>query len=407
MPAGQHRTLLTSDLLTRFAGRSAEFGRADTCFIEDFEELRAIGYLKLAVPERFGGPGRGLADVVCEQRRLAYRSPATALAVNTHLYWTGAAAEAHRSGDTSLGWLLREAAAGAVFAAGQREPGQDLPLARSGVRAEPGPGGVYRFYGRRVLTSLSPVWTWLGLHALDDSDPQEPKMVCAFIGRGSSGYRILERPGAHAARSVQSNETVLEGARARPMHIARVLPAAPTADMFISAVLGWALVLSGAVYRGVAQRAFDLTIESARDLTPGAGGERPVPDEADIEWSIPEALLELAAVSCELDGVIAEWLYGPSTAADRKKLIVKLFTARRGAIEGAKRVADLALRADGPAIAANSERETPRGELERLRRALYTGVSAHQECRWPREAVAASLRTAADDDARGKPGNAL
>ncbi|MGH7492557.1 MAG: hypothetical protein ACREOO_09190 [bacterium] len=42
----------------------------------------------LAVPTEFGGLGMSLAEVCREQRRLAYFAPATALAINMHLYWT-------------------------------------------------------------------------------------------------------------------------------------------------------------------------------------------------------------------------------------------------------------------------------------------------------------------------------
>ena len=79
-------------------------------------------------PEALGGHGMSLAQVCREQCRLAYHAPATALAVNMHLYWTGLVADLWRAGDTSLEWLLREAAAGAVFAAGHAESGNDLPL---------------------------------------------------------------------------------------------------------------------------------------------------------------------------------------------------------------------------------------------------------------------------------------
>jgi alkylation response protein AidB-like acyl-CoA dehydrogenase len=47
----------------------------------------------MAVPKEFGGPGMSLAEVCREQRRLAYRAPATALVTNMHLYWTGVAAD--------------------------------------------------------------------------------------------------------------------------------------------------------------------------------------------------------------------------------------------------------------------------------------------------------------------------
>src|SRR5919199_526505 len=109
---------LDQALIDRCGERAAGYDRDNRFFWEDFQELREAGYLKIAIPTAFGGFGLSLAEVVREQRRLARRAPATALAVNMHLYWTGVAADLQRRGDRSLEWLLREAAAGEVFAAG-------------------------------------------------------------------------------------------------------------------------------------------------------------------------------------------------------------------------------------------------------------------------------------------------
>ena len=42
-------------------------------------------------------------------------------------YWMGVAADLWRAGDTSCEWMLREGAAGEVYAAGHAESGNDLP----------------------------------------------------------------------------------------------------------------------------------------------------------------------------------------------------------------------------------------------------------------------------------------
>ena len=136
----------------------------------------------MPLPSEFGGAGMTLAEVCREQRRLAYYAPATALAVNMHLYWIGVAADLWRSGDTSLEWLLREAAAGEIFAAGHAESGNDLPVLLSTTKAERVDGG-YRFTGRKHFGSLTPVWTRFGLHGMDTSDPRQPKIVHAFMPR--------------------------------------------------------------------------------------------------------------------------------------------------------------------------------------------------------------------------------
>jgi len=122
-------SVLTEDLLERCAERAAAYDRENRFFTEDFEELRQAGYLLSAVPQQFGGRGLSLADVCHEQRRLAYRSAPTALATNMHLYWTGVAADLYRAGDTSLQWLLEEAAAGEIFAAGHGADEEHGPLA--------------------------------------------------------------------------------------------------------------------------------------------------------------------------------------------------------------------------------------------------------------------------------------
>jgi alkylation response protein AidB-like acyl-CoA dehydrogenase len=117
------RSPLTPALLERCRKRAAGYDRDNKFFSKDFEELRDAGYLRLPLPAEFGGPGLGLADVVREQRRLAYYAPATALGINMHLYWIGVAADLWRAGDRSMEWLLNEAARGAVFAAGHAESG--------------------------------------------------------------------------------------------------------------------------------------------------------------------------------------------------------------------------------------------------------------------------------------------
>ena len=122
------RHVLSEDILARCLERAPVYDRENRFFTEDFEELRQAGYLIMAVPKELGGLGMSLAEVCREQRRLAYHAPATALAINMHLYWTGVAADLWRAGDKSLEWLLKAAVAGKVFAAGHAETGNDIPL---------------------------------------------------------------------------------------------------------------------------------------------------------------------------------------------------------------------------------------------------------------------------------------
>ena len=75
------------------------------------------------------------------QQRLAYHAPATAIAINMHLYWTGVAADLLRFGDHRMAWILQAAADGHVFAAGHGEAGNDAGLFASTAVAERVDGG--------------------------------------------------------------------------------------------------------------------------------------------------------------------------------------------------------------------------------------------------------------------------
>lgn len=256
--------ILTDDMLARFASRSPRNDRENTFFMEDFEELRAAGYLTLAVPIELGGRGLSLADVVRQQRRLGYHAPATALAINMHVYWTGVAADLWRAGDQSLQWLLEGAVRGDVFAAGHAESGNDIPVLLSTTRAERVEGG-YRFTGRKGFGSLTPVWTQLGIHGIDTSDTAHPRIVHAFMPRDTEGYRIEETWDVLGMRATRSDDTILDGVFIPDRYIARVVPAgAAGIDHFVLALFAWALLGFGNIYYGLARRAYETTLQSVK-----------------------------------------------------------------------------------------------------------------------------------------------
>ena len=105
-------------ILTRvFAERAPGYDASNRFFTEDFEDLRKARYLVAAVPKELGGLGYDMQQMCLEQRHLAYYAPATALAINMHVYWVGLIADLWRSGDKSLQWVLEDAMGGEVFAA--------------------------------------------------------------------------------------------------------------------------------------------------------------------------------------------------------------------------------------------------------------------------------------------------
>jgi alkylation response protein AidB-like acyl-CoA dehydrogenase len=94
----------------------------------------------------------------------------------------------------------------------------------STTHAERAEGG-YRFFGHKIFGSLTPVWTRLGLHAMDTSDPANPRIVHAFLPRDAEGYRIVPTWDVLGMRATRSDDTVLEGAFVPDKYIPRIVPA--------------------------------------------------------------------------------------------------------------------------------------------------------------------------------------
>ena len=92
-------SILSEALLATCRQRAAGYDRDNRFCQEDFDDLKAAGYLKLSLPKEFGGAGYTLNQYTREARRLASYAPATALCTNMHHYWVGTAADSWRAGD--------------------------------------------------------------------------------------------------------------------------------------------------------------------------------------------------------------------------------------------------------------------------------------------------------------------
>lgn len=330
---------LTPEMLTRFESRAAIYDRENRFFDQDFADLRAAKYLVLPLPAEFGGQGLNLAEVCQEQRRLAYYAPATALALNMHLYWVGVAADLWQRGDTSLEWMLRDAAAGEIFAAGHAEAGNDVPVLFSTSKAERVEGG-YRFTGRKQFGSLTPVWTRFGLHGMDSSDPGQPKIVHAFMPRDSAGYMIKETWDVLGMRATRSDDTTVENVFIPDQYVARIVPAGGAGvDAFVLSVFAWALMGFGNIYYGLARRALDKSIEAVKNKR-SLALTRSLAYHPEVQHAIAQMVIELESIGPHLERIAQDWSNGVDYGAEWP---AKIFAAKYRAVEGAWRVVDQGL----------------------------------------------------------------
>ena len=362
---GKYRqfTELTTDLLEGFRARAGELDRTNAYFHEDLAELRELGYLAAAVPERLGGWGGNLSELAASQRRLARYAPATALAMTMHHYWVGAAAELERAGDSSQRWILEAAAAGEVFAAGHAETGNDIPVLLSTANARRVEGG-YVLTGRKQFGSNGPAWTWLGAHAIDPDAPGGPQTVHAFVERTSPGVTVVETWDTLGMRPTQSHDTMLDAVFVPDARVGRVVPAGDASDPWIVAMAMWSLALIATVYVGIAERALELSVSGARRKTSiaidrGAYAYNPM-----VQHQIAEMYLELDAAQATVDRFVDDWVAGTDHG---DAWISKLYSTKWRAVEAAKRVVDVALDVSGGGGMFKGN------ELERLYRDVRAG----------------------------------
>jgi alkylation response protein AidB-like acyl-CoA dehydrogenase len=295
-------SLLSDDLLDRIRARAVGYDNDNAFAHTDVEELAAAGYLAALVPVELGGSGLTLLELTREQARLATAAPATALAVNMHLIWTSIAKMFRDRGDSSLDYVLTEAAAGEIFAFGISEPGNDLVLFDSSTDARRQPDGGYTFTGTKIFTSLSPVWTRLGVFGRDSADPEHPQLVHAFLDRRSPGIVSLDDWDTVGMRATQSHTTRLDGATAAAERVFGFRDPGPSADPLVFAIFASFEILLSSVYTGIAQRALDLAVENAsgrRSKKTGLSGAQ----NPDTRWKVADAAIALDGLVPQLETI--------------------------------------------------------------------------------------------------------
>lgn len=327
-------TLLTDDLLARIRSRAAGYDRDNVFFTEDLAELRDAGYLA----------DRPLLEVARDQRLLAAQAPATALGINMHLVVVGMSRVLRERGDSSLEWIVEEAARGELFAFGNSEAGNDQVMFDSSTVAEPQPDGSFLFTGTKIFTSLAPAWTRLVLFGRDDSDADAPRLVHGVLARDTPGHHALGDWNTLGMRATQSFTTVLDHARVPADRVTRVLPVGPTADPYIFGLFANFLLLISSVYAGIADRALELGVEAASRRTSLRNDGRPYAEDADIRWQLADAAIALDSLAPQIESLARDVDCLADRGAAWSRLLVGTKTR---AVDVARSVVETAVRVSG------------------------------------------------------------
>ncbi len=354
---------LSDELLERIRSRAAAVDAENRFPDEDLAELTDAGYLAILVPKALGGAGLGLAEASILQQRLATAAPATALAINMHLVWTGVAKVFSDRGISGLEFVQEGAAAGEVFAFGISEAGNDLVLFGSDTVAEPQPDGSYAFTGTKIFTSLGPAWTQLGLHGLDITSPDGPQVVYAFVPR-TDAVTTRDDWDTVGMRGTQSRTTELHGAVAPADRVVRRVAPGPNPDPIVFGIFSVFEVLLASVYTGIARRALDLAVLTAKKRTSKKTGLA-YADDPDIRWRIAEMALAYDGLLPQISSLATD----VDQRADHGALwFAKLSGLKHRAVVAAKQIVDEAM------LVAGGSSYFTRNELSRLYRDVLAGM---------------------------------
>jgi alkylation response protein AidB-like acyl-CoA dehydrogenase len=381
---------LTDETLQRFRGRASDLDGSNRFPDDDFAELARTGYLKSPLPLDRSGRGLDLAGMAAEQRRLARYAPATALATSMHLYWAGAATDLERLGHPGADSIVDEIARGEIFASGHAEAGNDVPVLLSSTQATRVDGG-YCITGRKHFTSLSPVWTRLGVHAMDPGRADGPVVIHGFVTRDSDGVSTDPVWDTLGMRATQSHDTVLDDVFVPDHRIGAIVPAGDPSHPFTGTITVWALVLISNVYLGIAERAFELAVQSARakraiSLPHGTFANHPF-----VQHQVAEMYLDLHPVRAMLDELAGDWSDGVDHADEWGPLVM---SAKHHAVSAAQRTVSRAMDVVGGSSFYR------RHELERLYRDVRAGAYHPPNDAYAHEAIGKSALGVGGDTPR-------
>ncbi|MEP6661230.1 MAG: acyl-CoA dehydrogenase family protein [Acidimicrobiales bacterium] len=135
-------------------------------------------------------------------------------------------------------------------------------------------------------------------------------------------------------------------------------------DGFVLGIFAWADATFASIYLGMAERAVELAVAGTKKKTSVALGGRSMAYNPMVQYSIAEMGIELESITAQVERVAADWSEGVDYGMAWP---IKLFAAKYKAVEGAKRIVDIAMDVSGGTGMFKSN------ELERMYRDVRCG----------------------------------
>lgn len=332
---------LGNRMATIAAEQADEHDRNNTFPHDTFDALRESGYLKLTVPEAFGGRGATALELMLAQEHLARGSGAVALGAAMHLGIVGGLAESRSWPPELLERFFGEVVQdGALINSAASEPDLGSP-SRGGAFQTTAirEGDSWKINGRKTWTTLSPGLAYAQVQVTVEELNGEKSRGIFLVPMSTPGVRVEDTWDNASMRASGSNDVVFEDV---------IVPDAyrlPSPSGLPGSQAGSWSLLGSAVYLGIAQAARDFAVQFAKDRVPSGLG-MPIAELETVQHRVARMDILLLQARSTLYSTAEVWQDCPEV---RRAIAWQFAAAKYTVTNHAIEVTDQALRVVGSA----------------------------------------------------------
>ena len=244
------------ELTADFATRSSEHDRDASHPTENYDRLRAEGFLELTVGREWGGAGASFLDHTIAYEALGQGCPSTALAFNMHASVVMPVLQSSEVSDTAKQLIADLVVQQHKLIGGNfSEPGTtsligERPLSARARRVDSG----YSITGRKMFASMLEAADHVLVMAYPDDATDPFAGMLLLVPRTAAGRRVNANWDTLGMRATRSDSLILEDCR---LPDSAVLLHANDTRRFRHDFLNWFWGSYTAVYLGIAVAAYD------------------------------------------------------------------------------------------------------------------------------------------------------
>ncbi|WP_449355426.1 acyl-CoA dehydrogenase family protein [Virgibacillus natechei] len=338
-----------------FSERAKKHDEEATFPFDNFNDLKEIGYPALTLPQKYGGLGISLYEMIRHQETIAKADGSTALSIGWHMGITKYLGENNIWEEAKYADFARDVVeTGALLNNAASEPATGSPT-RGGkpetVAKKEGSGWVIN--GRKTFTTMAPILDYFVVSASIDGTE---KVGNFLVKRERNGVSVDETWDSIAMRGSGSHDLVLGNVHVEDGDLVEYAGKSRAA--------GWLLHIP-ACYLGIARAAQGYAVDFAATYSPNSI-EGTISELPNVKQKLGEMALLLMESEHFLYGVARKWDESDEDA--RQAMKPELGAVKLSVVNKAVEVVDLAMRVAG---ARSLSKQNP---LQRYYRDVRAGL---------------------------------